>query len=38
MGNVCELYDFTGKVIIITEGAGAIGSVAAHLLCYYFLE
>ena len=31
MEKVCKLYDFTGKVIIITGGAGAIGSAAAHL-------
>ena len=30
MGNVCKLYDFTGKVIIISGGAGAIGKAAAH--------
>lgn len=31
MEKVSKLYDFTGKVIIITGGAGAIGSAAAHL-------
>ena len=31
MGNVSKLYDFTGKVIIISGGAGAIGKAAAHV-------